>query len=110
MDTLKIIAPGLRRVVRREHNTAQSGDQNRTPDDTIESRSRAVLAELNAKIGPTCHYCANPDLYGATPPGGCSCTRTSHNGAAVTDYRARSYGTPRGEVEIRSCGEILRIR
>ena len=93
--------------------------------DAIETRSRAVLRQLDAEIS-TCHYCQHPDLYAPLPEGQvCGCRTTAHNGAAVverrgggyrmpTNYRADGYPTRaecRGQpLEIRDCGPLLSVR
>ena len=93
---LRIIAPDRNRDrARRKYDTAQLARE-------VENRAKAVLHELDAKIGG-CHYCMS-GLYAPLPPGEeCLCSKTAHNGAATVASRS-TYPDRyecRGPVEIR---------
>lgn len=108
---LRIVAPGrniIRERVRREHDTAELARD-------LEMRAKALLHEIDAQVGlpsQLCHYCANPHLYAAAPPGPCPICGPAHNGA-VSHRSASQYPTrsevARSPVEIRP-STILRIR
>ena len=80
---LRIVAPDrnpYRDRVRRKHDTAQLVRD-------VETRAKAVLTELGAKIGG-CHYCMS-GLYEPLPPGEeCLCSKTARNGVATVAGRS----------------------
>ena len=75
-----------------------------------------MLREIEAKVGPRCHYCSHPELYPDTPPGfPCACTPAPlRNGASVVNHRSAAGYPSRSEVdrspvEIRDSGGFGRI-